>query len=183
MILNNTSKLIRTLHNMIIRICITSLLIFGLTACPIQPWNNFETEYMPVLMDVDELENSIQFIGNLPLENPGKMYYKDSIVFINERYKGVHIIDNHDPSKPVNLGFITIPGSIDIAVKGNVLYADNALDLVSISLANYTEPVVTKRIRNVFPELVPPDGGFIPEEYWDENRPDGTVIVQWIKTR
>ena len=132
-------------------------------------------------MNINDLENSVSFIGNRPLENPGKMYYKDSIVFINEKYKGVHIIDNHDPSNPINLGFVTIPGSMDIAMKGNVLYADNAKDLVAISLASYTDPVVTRRIKNIFPELNPPDDGYLPEQYQIQNRPENTIIVEWVK--
>jgi len=154
-----------------------------LTACP-DPWMiDQETEYKPILMSADDLESSVNFIGNRPLENPGKMYYKDSIVFINEKYKGVHIIDNHDPSNPVKLGFITIPGSLDIAIKGNVLYADNAKDLVAVSLATYTDPVVTQRIKNIFPDLIPPDQGYLPPQYQADNRPENTVIVEWIKIK
>jgi hypothetical protein len=62
-----------------------------------------------------------------------------------------------------------------MAVKGNILYLDNAVDLVSFDL---NSKKVTKRIRNVFPEPLPPEDFF---RYRLENRPKGYIIVNWEK--
>ena len=43
-----------------------------------------------------------------------------------------------------NLFFIDIPGSIDIAVKGNILYADLYTDLVALDISNPLNVVKTK---------------------------------------
>ena len=47
----------------------------------------------------------------------GKLFVKDKYIFLNEINKGIHIIDNTNPAVPVNIGFIEVPGNIDIAVK------------------------------------------------------------------
>ncbi len=137
--------------------------------------------YKPILMTRSELENSVSYIESRKLERPGKMYIRGNTLFINELFRGVHVIDNFDPENPKHVGFITIPGCIDIAVDRNMLYADNAVDLIAIDISSLENISVTKRIRNVFPELTPPDYEYIPSGYTKENRPENTVIIEWEK--
>lgn len=131
-------------------------------------------------MERAELEKSVFIRSPIEITNPGKIYYKDQVIYLNERFKGVHIIDNSNPEFPQNVGFINIPGCIDIAIKNNSLFADNAIDLVSIDLGSNVDNIkVTKRVRNVFPESTPPDLDYIPYSFNHSNRPDGTIIVGW----
>ena len=58
------------------------------------------------------------------VQNPGKLYIFGNYIFLNEIDKGIHIIDNSNPASPKNVAFIDIPGNLDMAVKGNILYAD-----------------------------------------------------------
>ncbi|MBI9035907.1 MAG: hypothetical protein JEZ03_15705 [Bacteroidales bacterium] len=141
----------------------------------------YYTEYKPVLMKRDKLEASIVFQDAQVLKAPGKIYFKDQYILINEKYKGVHIINNTDPSNPVNIGFINVPGMVDMAMKANTLYVDNAVDLVAIDLSDLPNINVTDRKENVFPELVPPGYDFLPYQYAIGNRPENTVIVRWEK--
>lgn len=141
------------------------------------------TEYKPVLLSRESLEKSIIFHSAEPIRNPAKIYYKDNYIFISERFKGVHIIDNSKPSLPVNRGYIAVPGCVDMAIKENTLYVDNATDLLAVNLEDiyHSKVAVSKRIRHAFPELAPPDGRIIPEKYDVHNRPDNTVIIEWKK--
>ena len=139
-----------------------------------------QSEYFPVLMERTELEKSVFSLDVQEIRKTGKIYYKDSFIFLNELYKGIHVIDNTDPNNPKNIGFINIPGCIDIAIKNNSLLADNATDLVAIDLSNGLNGLtVTKRVRNVFPECTPPDLDYIPGEFNHSNRPENTIIVRW----
>ncbi|MBN2485580.1 MAG: hypothetical protein JXB34_06375 [Bacteroidales bacterium] len=137
--------------------------------------------YMPILMERTELEKSVKFREAQTIENPGKIYYKDKTIFLNEKYKGIHIIDNSDPRKPLAIGFINIPGCIDMAVKNNSLMADNATDLVSVDISDLANLRVTGRLQNVFPETTPPDLEYIPYMFTATNRPRNTIIVGWEK--
>ena len=134
------------------------------------------SSYSPVFMSREVLDNSVSYIpGAREMLRTGKIYYRAPYIFVNERYKGVHVINNSNPAHPVNEGFILAPGCIDMAVKGHILYLDNAVDLVSFDL---NSKQVTKRIRNVFPEPVPPDDeNFI--RYYD--RPKDCILVEWKK--
>jgi len=141
-----------------------------------------QTDYTPVLMKRADLERSVVLLEARAVKNPGKIYYKDQMIFLNEKYKGVHIIDNHDPLHPVNIGFLNIPGCLDIAIKNSQMFADNATDLVSIDLSIPGEVSVSSRKENVFPERTPPDLTYIPARYTISNRPENTIIVGWERT-
>ena len=135
--------------------------------------------YIPVLMDRTEMEQAIKFEPPRPMNDPGKIYYKDSYLFIVEKYKGVHVIDNSNAANPEKIGFIHIDGVRDIAIKNNVMYADNAVDLIAVQLnASYTSISVTKRLKNYFPEMASPDGMDFPSHIY-KNRPANSIIVAW----
>lgn len=135
--------------------------------------------YIPVLMDRAEMELAVKLEPPRSMIDPGKIYYKDPYLFIVEKHKGVHIIENSNPANPEKIGFIHIDGVRDIAMKNEVMYADNAVDLIALQLnATYTSISVSKRLKNYFPEMESPDGWGIPS-YVYENRPANSIIVDW----
>src|SRR5687767_6946565 len=79
------------------------------------------TMYIPVYQTKAEVRNNIKSNAPKPLKKPGKIYIRGNTIFLNEIDKGIHVIDNSNPSSPVNIAFIDIPGNVDIAVKGNTL--------------------------------------------------------------
>lgn len=92
----------------------------------------------------------IEMLPPRQLENPGKIYAKGSWLLINEMAEGLHVIDNSNPRSPKLVAFISIPGNIDMAVKGNTLYVDNYTDLVAIDISDLNNIKVTERIENAF---------------------------------
>lgn len=135
--------------------------------------------YNPVFMLRSEMEKNVKLEGPKAILNPGKIYLKDHLIFINEKYRGIHVIDNTNPEDPTNIAFINVDGCIDIAMKNNVLYADNAVDLIAIKLDEHmTEIEVTERIKNTFPEPVSPEGR---ELTWQERQaaPEDAILVRW----
>jgi len=149
------------------------LILVSLAGTALAP--DIEVTWSPVFMSREALENSVKYIsGARDMIQTGKIYYRAPYIYVNERYKGVHVINNTDPYRPVNEGFILAPGCVDMAVKGNILYLDNAVDLVSFDLDSKQ---VTKRIPNVFPELLPPEDF----RFTVFNRPEGYVLVEWKK--
>ena len=145
-----------------------------------------ETNYEPVLMKRSALTNElIKWQDPQPIHQPGKIYYKDSFIFINQKFDGVHVVRSLANGGLEKVGFLRIPGNLDVAIKGSILYADNASDLIAIDLRhllNQRAVRITKRVKNALPAYLPPDNGRIPEEYKPENRPANTVIIRWKKT-
>ncbi len=90
--------------------------------------------------------------GNVsePVKTAGKLYIKDRFIYLNEVEKGVHIIDNSNPSNPKQIAFLNIPGNMDMAVQGDILYADTYTDLLAIDISNPRKAKVVKNIKNFF---------------------------------
>ena len=114
------------------------------------------TANSPVYMSYEELRAAVKVTGAADLVNPGKIYFKDGYIFVNEEMKGIHIIDNRNPQSPVNLKFIEIPGNVDLAVKNNILYADSYIDMVAIDISDIGNPKEVSRVKDVFPYMTPP---------------------------
>jgi len=153
-----------------------TLLLFLLVAFAGTASSSKDGAYTPVYMSRESLDNSVLYVSTVrPMVQTGKIYYCNSYIYVNECFNGVHIINNTDPTHPAYEGFIEAPGCIDMAVKGNIIYLDNAVDLVSFDLDSKQ---VTKRIQNVFPEPLPPSDFRIDK---GGKRPKGSILVAWIK--
>ena len=115
---------------------------------------NREVTYIkpiPVYKTLEEIRVPLSVEAARAFEHPGKIYTFGSYLFVNDYLKGIHVIDNSDPTNPVKLNFLSIPGNVDIAVKDDVLYADNYIDLLAINIENIQQPYVTDRIEHAFP--------------------------------
>lgn len=152
---------------------------FGLMSTDIAP--PYHGNYKPILMTRTALENSVKSIAPLPLINPGKIYIKGNYIYIVEKYKGIHVINDTDLTNPVKEKFITIPGIVDLSIKDDVMFADNAVDLVGVDISDLEHVSVISRVKHVFPELPHPEWGGIDWNYSRTNRPPNTVIVEWAK--
>ncbi len=128
--------------------------------------------YMPVYESKAVVKANIKSNNPKEIQNPGKIYLYGKYIFLNEIDKGIHIIDNSDPASPKNIAFLDIPGNMDIAVKGNVLYADLYSDLVTIDITDPLNAAVKKYTNNIFP-FRNYSNGFV----YDSTK----VIVDWIK--
>ena len=128
--------------------------------------------YTPVYKSLAELRTAVKSGTATALNKPGKLYIEGSRIYLNEKDKGIHIIDNSNPEQPVNKAFINIPGNIDIAIKNNILYADLYCDIAAIDISNPQAVVVKKYLTKTFPARV---------NYTSSNNPDSIqVVVDWI---
>ena len=150
-----------------------------LCACPPDDNSPQYSSYEPLVMKRADFENTIQFQQAHSLQNIAKMYTFGDMIFITERYQGVHLIDNSDPKNPVNKGFIRVLGCVDVAYKSSTLYVSSATDLVAIDVTDYQKPKEIGRQRNIFPQLKDPDDLQVGD---GRTFPENSVIIDWIKT-
>ena len=130
------------------------LALFGLlfSACLEDKCENTTTytQWNPVYKTDAEFKAPPQYQAAQPLKNTGKIYFYGKYILVNELKQGIHVIDNSNPAAPQNIGFISIGGNVDMAVKGNYLYADNYMDLITVDISTITNPKVTCRTEAVF---------------------------------
>jgi len=90
---------------------LTSVLVFQSCIWP-NTSDDFidEQQYQAVTMLRSEFENSTELLPPKAIEETGKIYVKDNLLFINEPNAGFHIFDNSNPSAPVNINFLKVLG-------------------------------------------------------------------------
>jgi len=157
--------------------------IFLLFAC--DDWNNvpdFDVEettgYRPVY--ATEAEAEVKTLPAQEVENAGKIYVIGDYLLIVEQLRGVHLFDNSDPSNPDNIGFLQIAGNGDVAVRDNLLYADQGANLLAIDISDLNNIKVASTIKDVFPfgSKYPPSEG----SYFECPDPSKGLVVGWELT-
>lgn len=102
-------------------------------------------QYNPVWMTASQFRVDIETQSERSLEEPGKMYYYNDFLFINELGEGIHIYDNTDKSNPTYVVFYKIPGNFDLVIKNDKLIADNVIDLITIDISDMNNPIIINR--------------------------------------
>lgn len=88
-----------------------------------------------------------------PLQRPGKIYVRGSYLLVNEQNKGLHVIDNRNPAKPVAMSFIDIPGNYDMALKDSTLYANSGSDLLALNISDPANIRLAKKLDILLPAV------------------------------
>ena len=134
---------------------------------------------VPVLMSKTEFRNSVEVQGPKRVEVSGKIYAYDNYIFVNNRFNGVQIIDNTNPSSPQAKAYIKIPGNIDISIKDNYLYADSSSDLVVFDISDMNNIQVVERLEDVFSIYdyqIPEEADFADFSSFNNSN---DIIVDW----
>ncbi|MBK8566267.1 MAG: hypothetical protein IPN76_23745 [Saprospiraceae bacterium] len=93
-----------------------------------------------------------------PIQAPGRVVSDGAYLFINEKGKGIHLINNADPRNPIKTGFLAIPGNYNFMVNNGILYANSYVDLLVFELASLAPGTIadqlphqpTSRLQHVF---------------------------------
>jgi len=133
------------------------------------------TYYQPLYKTKSAVRENIKSNSPRQMETTGKIYIRGNYIFLNEVDKGIHVINNSNPSRPENVAFIDIPGNVDMAVKGNTLYADLYTDLVALDITDPMNVKLKKVIEGVFPHRYW-GGGFVGPAVTSD-----LIVTEWVK--
>lgn len=159
---------------------ISILLLLLMQSCMIN-WGDpeqepFDSYYQPVKYARKDLDTTIKLLDPQPTLQSGKIYTYQHFLFVGERRKGFHIYNNADPANPLKTGFIQILGCSDVSIRNDVMYFNQATDLVAVAYYPNEDSVsLEKRVPNVFPNIMPENGWGV----WTSTDKD-SVIIDWI---
>ncbi len=163
--------------NLFIAVPFALLMFAGMVAC-----KDTRLEYrkytanVPQYMSYEDMRMPVKSKTANAIQSAGKIYIQGNYLFVNEKFKGIHVFDNSNPAAPVNLSFIEIPGNVDLAIRDHYLYADNYVDLVVIDISNISSPVEIARVKDIFPYTIPGTTEPYPIANIDEKK---GVITGW----
>ncbi|MES2849525.1 MAG: hypothetical protein V4685_10750 [Bacteroidota bacterium] len=138
--------------------------------------------YKPVY-GIDSILKKITY-SNTPQAtvDAGNIYVKGNYLYQVETGKGIHVINNANPSMAAKVGFITINGCSQISIKGNILYSNNYDDLVMVDIGNSNTIREVARTKNAFvmgrynyPHSTPPEPGYYQCPVSD------SLVIGWVK--
>ena len=135
--------------------------------------NNYYGDYEPVFVSRDAIDTTIKLLSPKEIVNSGKIYVLNDLLFVGEGRKGFHIIDNSTPSNPQIIKFLQVLGATDVAIRNDVLYINQAVDLVTLRFHQQNESIeILKRNKNIFPEMSSPQGYsiYVPQD---------SIVVGW----
>lgn len=133
----------------------------------------------PLKMSIAEFRNGVDMISPVPILDSGKIYAYKNYIFINDKNKGIHVVDNTDPSNPKKISFIQIPGNVDISVKDDFLFADSLTDLVVLDISDMGNIKEVNRLKDVLQTNVfwPTDAEIFENDIFvDANE----ILVGWV---
>lgn len=155
-------------------------LALGLISCNNDEDSKYE-DYLvarPLTISIEDFKNGVAIMLPKQIEESGKIYAYKNYIFVNDKYQGVHVIDNKNPNSPQKIAYIQIPGNVDISVKDDYLYADSLSDLVVIDISNIDNITLVNRLENVLNGNViwPADADFFEHEDVDYT---SEMVIGW----
>jgi hypothetical protein len=140
----------------LLRYGLFSILTISLfTQCKKSPSARYEMIQIPKVISLADMRSlPVGITKAQTATKTGKIYIYNDYLFINEPNKGIHIYNNANPSNPVNISFLQIPGNIDLAVHNNILYADSYIDLLAFDISSINNIKLVKRTPEVFKQYL-----------------------------
>ncbi|MGB1314530.1 MAG: hypothetical protein ACPG4Y_00775 [Chitinophagales bacterium] len=157
------------------------LLIFLSLACTKNVDVGAVSGKKPVYISLEKYTN-VKSENAKPFEIVGKIFKIGHTIYISDKGTGVHVINNANPSAPTKQAFISILGNNDMAVKNNVMFADNGDDLLAIDISDVSNIAVAKRLKNVYQF----NAGYFPTDYFgyfecvDEQK---GIALDWVDAK
>ncbi|HEY4205910.1 MAG TPA: hypothetical protein VGM31_03815 [Puia sp.] len=146
-----------------------TVLLLLVSGCDKMSMDKLYVTYEPIYAPRTTVLASINGNVSEPITAVGKIYVKDPYIFISDTGRGIHVIDNRNPSHPVQTAFLAIPGNNDIAIKGNIMYADMEDELLTIDISNIHHVKILHEQPGIF-------------NYYGYENSAGKIIVGWKKT-
>ena len=133
------------------------LALLTLTACKDKVYQKYMAN-VPIYTDFETFRSTlgtVQYEAAKPVKQKGNIYFKDNFLFIIDSFKGIHVIDNANPSAPTNIAYYSVAGITGMAIENNYLYINSYVDLVVVDVSNINQPQEVGRVENVFETALP----------------------------
>lgn len=160
-------------HFKVTNLFLVAVLIFCISGCTDKVLESTVTYTVmePVYMSPQEIREAAEVVAPEGLGETGRIYLYNNYIFVNERGRGIHVVNNVNPAEPVVESFINLPGNYNMSIKNDIMYADSYMDMVAIDISNLKSIEIVDRIENIFTNFN--QNG---TEFYD---PELGVIVEW----
>jgi len=144
-------------YRLLVNFCLLCFLALSFAGC--QKGNEPGSDQMgkrPLYLPLSALDG-VKSMEPQSIENTGPIFLLDTLFFMTEMKKGIHVFNVKDSASIQNLTFFSIPAVTDFTIYNGFLYADSWTDLLTIDISNLQNIALITREEAVFePLLYPP---------------------------
>ncbi|WP_346237291.1 hypothetical protein ABDK00_011325 [Niabella insulamsoli] len=136
--------------------------------------------YKPIYEDTTALYNITYQPQGRAIEKGGKIYIMGDTLYQVEEGLGIHVIDVSEKSQPENIGFISIRGCSEVAVKQSTIFTNNYDKLLALQLHTQGLKVLSRTPASFAVQglqTLPPESGYFECPV----KVPGKVITGWKK--
>ncbi|MDO6433624.1 hypothetical protein Q4E93_23635 [Flavitalea sp. BT771] len=159
-------------HELLLPLLAGALFLLPLSGCDKSNGAKHYTFYEPIYTSRADALARINGNPTEGIDSAGKVYINGNYIFLSDVDKGIHVFDNTNPSHPVQVAFLSIPGNQDIVVRGNTLYADMYDALLAVDISDLSHVKVTRQLEHLFVMRAYVNGYGMPRD---------SVITGWTK--
>lgn len=104
---------------------------------------------IPIYESLNDIRSSFLVKEPVALEKPGKIYVLNDLLFIVDKGKGFHIVDNTNINAPKFLKFVQMHACSDITSLNGNLYVSQGPDIVTLNITDINNITVQNRLIKV----------------------------------
>ncbi len=164
------------------------LLLVSLSSCSMWEsggnWNGNDSDLVPDIVSgrrpiyIEEaMAQNIYSDVPRPQVNGTGLAGANNLLYVVDLGLGVHVYDNTNPSNPVGLSFLVIPGVTTISISGNRMFADNFGDLITIDISDPKNIRVVDRDEGLYPKPLDFPAGFFG--FFECYDPAKGLLIGW----
>lgn len=168
--------------NFVLHSLFLCILLVGTVSCDPSIDEDVVVGMRPIYFDANDV-SGIRSSEPREFEELGNIVLVGDYLFIGERYKGIHVLDNSNPANPVNIVFWEILGNNEFTIDGSTLYADNSIHLLVIDITDFGDIKYIKRFDDFYANNLGspqrPESGYVgPFECYDSSK---GALGGWIE--
>ena len=118
-----------------------------------------------IYIDDDDFSEILR-IDPIPPVNLGGIVNVGNYIFLNEKLRGIHVVDNTDPINPQYIHFWSIPGNTQFTILEDALYADNTIHLIIIDISDFNNIQYLDHIEDLYLADDFAESAFYPFNYF-----------------
>ena len=104
----------------------------------------------PVYQDLTSIRNSFEVRGVEDMDTILRIVEVDHAYFLEEKGRGVHVIDKLNFSLPTRTAFISVPGCFSIEAQGDMLYVARGPDIVEVNVGDLSNITKRRTLKDLF---------------------------------
>ncbi|MFT5513033.1 MAG: hypothetical protein ACI8SE_001433 [Bacteroidia bacterium] len=116
---------------------------------------------IPVYGSLEAIRSGFEVIPNQPMDTIEKIVELENAYFLEEKGKGVHVVEKSSTGIPKRIAFISVPGCLSIEAFGEHLFIAQATDVIVVDVGDLVNIEKVSVVKNLYNQSYVKQDSFI----------------------